>query len=200
MQLFLDDTKGVGVAVTADGDIVSVFKNPNNSHARGSVSSILLTALNNGGVKLDNFDGKLSDMYNDHGFIPVARTAFVDEYAPDDWNYERDGRPDIIFWMHNGESVDQIAATLGTRELPDLTALPLMEYNEAAAYRDSLIAQQTPSDSVSVQDGGTPTSARTPCPTSHSKPCRSSSRTPSRRWRPTKECGRSTMPRRRSAV
>lgn len=156
MQLFLDDTKGVGVAVTADGDIVSVFKNPNRSRARGSVSSILLTALDNGGVKLDNYNGGLSFFYNDHGFIPVARTAFVDEYAPDDWNYARDGRPDIIFWMHNGESVDQIAATLGTRELPDLTALPLMEYDEAAAYRDSLIAQQKPADGVSVQGGEIP--------------------------------------------
>ena len=59
MQLFLDDTKGVGVAVTADGDIVSVFKNPDRSAARGSVSSILLTAIQNGGVKLDNFNGDL---------------------------------------------------------------------------------------------------------------------------------------------
>ena len=120
MRLFLDDTKGVGVAVTADGDIVSVFKNPKINTARGSVSSILLTAIQNGGVKLDNFNGDLSGMYNDHGFIPVARTAFVDEYAPDDWNYERDGRPDIIFWIHNGESVEQIAKTLGTREMPGL--------------------------------------------------------------------------------
>ena len=35
MQLFLDDTKGVGVAVTADGDIVSVFKNPKINPLRG---------------------------------------------------------------------------------------------------------------------------------------------------------------------
>ena len=142
MQLFLDDTKGVGVAVTSDGDIVSVFKNPGTSRAKGSVSSILLTAIQNGGVKLDNFDGWLSDTYYDHGFIPVARTAFVDEYAPDDWNYERDGRPDIIFWIHNGESVEQIAKTLGTREMPDLSQLPLMDYEEAAKYRDSLLANR----------------------------------------------------------
>ena len=59
MQLFLDDAKGVGVAVTSDGDIVSVFKNPGRSAVRGSVSSILLTAIQNGGVKLDNFNGDL---------------------------------------------------------------------------------------------------------------------------------------------
>ena len=66
----------------------------------------------------------------------------MDEYAPDDWNYERDGRPDIIFWIHNGESVEQIAKTLGTREMPDLSHLPLMDYEEAAKYRDGLLANR----------------------------------------------------------
>lgn len=141
MKMFLSDDNSVGVAVTKDGDIVSVFKNPNVSKARKSVSSILLTAIDNGGVKLDNYNGGLSKMYLDHGFIPVARTAFVDEYAPSDWNYERDGRPDIIFWRHNGDSVETVAQNIGTQEMPDLNALPLMEYDEAAAYRDSLIQQ-----------------------------------------------------------
>lgn len=66
----------------------------------------------------------------------------MDEYAPDDWNYERDGRPDIIFWIHNGESAEQIAKTLGTREMPDLSHLPLMDYEEAAKYRDGLLANR----------------------------------------------------------
>lgn len=139
MKMFLGDDNGVGVAVTKDGDIVSVFKNPNISKSRKAVSSILLTAIDNGGVKLDNYNGGLSQMYLNHGFIPVARTAFVDEYAPPDWNYERDGRPDIIFWAHNGDNADLTARNIGTQEMPDLTALPLMEYDEAAKYRDSLI-------------------------------------------------------------
>lgn len=66
----------------------------------------------------------------------------MDEYAPDDWNYERDGRPDIIFWIHNGESAEQIAKTLGAREMPDLSHLPLMDYEEAAKYRDGLLANR----------------------------------------------------------
>lgn len=142
MKMFLSDDNGVGVAVTKDGDIVSVFKNPNISKSRKAVSSILLTAIDNGGVKLDNYNGELSRMYLAHGFIPVARTAFVDEYAPSDWNYERDGRPDIIFWRHNGDNVETVARNIGTQEMPDLKALPLMEYDEAAAYRDSLIEQE----------------------------------------------------------
>nr|DAH46870.1 MAG TPA: hypothetical protein [Caudoviricetes sp.] len=138
MRTFLNDDGTVGVAVKNDGDIVSVFKNKKNE-SKDAVSSILLTALENGGAKLDNYNGKLSRMYLAHGFIPVARTAFVDEYAPSDWNYERDGRPDIIFWAHNGDNADLTARNIGTQEMPDLTALPLMEYDEAAKYRDSLI-------------------------------------------------------------
>ncbi len=159
IKMFLDDDNGVGVAVTKDGDIVSVFKNPNISKSRKAVSSILLTAIDNGGVKLDNYNGGLSQMYLNHGFIPVARTAFVDEYAPSDWNYERDGRPDIIFWMHNGNDVETVARNIGTQEMPDLKALPLMEYDEAAAYRDGLITKNASANST-LKDLG----ANTPTP------------------------------------
>lgn len=159
MKMFLGDDNGVGVAVTKDGDIVSVFKNPNISKSRKAVSSILLTAIDNGGVKLDNYNGGLSQMYLNHGFIPVARTAFVDEYAPSDWNYERDGRPDIIFWMHNGNDVETVARNIGTQEMPDLKALPLMEYDEAAAYRDGLITKNASANST-LKDLG----ANTPSP------------------------------------
>ena len=167
MKMFLSDDNGVGVAVTKDGDIVSVFKNPNISKARKAVSSILLTAIDNGGVKLDNYNGELSRMYLAHGFIPVARTAFVDEYAPSDWNYERDGRPDIIFWMHNGNDVETVARNIGTQEMPDLKALPLMEYDEAAAYRDGLITKNASANST-LKDLG----ANTPTPAVQEAPQR----------------------------
>lgn len=158
MRTFLNDDGTVGVAVKDDGDIVSVFKNRKNGSV-DAVSSILLTALENGGTKLDNYDGVLSKMYLNHGFIPVARTAFVDEYAPSDWNYERDGRPDIIFWMHNGNDVETVARNIGTQEMPDLKALPLMEYDEAAAYRDGLITKNASANST-LKDLG----ANTPTP------------------------------------
>lgn len=158
MRTFLNDDGTVGVAVKDDGDIVSVFKNKKNE-STNAVSSILLTALENGGTKLDNYNGKLSRMYLAHGFIPVARTAFVDEYAPSDWNYERDGRPDIIFWMHNGNDVETVARNIGTQEMPDLKALPLMEYDEAAAYRDGLITKNASANST-LKDLG----ANTPTP------------------------------------
>lgn len=141
--LFLSQDGNVGVAVTPDGDIVSVFKNPQGK-VKGAVSSILLTALENGGVKLDNFGSKsLSTMYWNHGFIPVARTAFDPEFAPTDWNYARDGQPDIIFWVHNGEDAQTVAQKIGDYgDLPDLSKLPLMSYDEAAVYRDNILRQR----------------------------------------------------------
>ncbi len=138
-MLFLSEDNNVGVAVTPDGDIISVFKNPDYK-GKKAVSSILLTALENGGVKLDNFNGGLSQMYWQHGFIPVARTTFERESAPKDWDYERDGEPDIIFWMHNGEEIRTLANKIGDYgEIPDLSKLPIMEYEKAAEYRDRLI-------------------------------------------------------------
>ena len=166
MRTFLNDDGTVGVAVKDDGDIVSVFKNKKNE-STNAVSSILLTALENGGTKLDNYNGKLSRMYLAHGFIPVARTAFVDKYAPSDWNYERDGRPDIIFWMHNGNDVETVARNIGTQEMPDLKALPLMEYDEAAAYRDGLITKNASANST-LKDLG----ANTPTPAVQEAPQR----------------------------
>ena len=143
--LFLSEDGNTGVAVTPDGDIVSVFKNPNGK-AKKAVHSILLTALENGGVKLDNFDGALSDMYWNHGFIPVVRTSFDPEFAPTDWNYARDGQPDIIFWVHNGEDAQTVARRIGEYgDLPDLTKLPVMSYDEAAAYRDNILKQRADS-------------------------------------------------------
>ena len=143
--LFLSEDGNTGVAVTPDGDIVSVFKNPNGK-AKKAVHSILLTALENGGVKLDNFDGALSDMYWNHGFIPVARTSFDPEFAPTDWNYARDGQPDIIFWVHNGEDAQTVARRIGEYgDLPDLTKLPVMSYDEAAADRDNILKQRADS-------------------------------------------------------
>ncbi len=143
MHLYLDETGTVGVAVTSDGNIVSVFKNPNGGPAK-AVSSIILTAIQNGGVKLDNFNSvKLSTRYIQHGFVPVSRTAFVDEFAPSDWNYERDGRPDIVFWVHNGDSLETIAQKIGSYENPDFDSLPMFDdYDQAEAYRDNLITQR----------------------------------------------------------
>ena len=137
--LFLDESGLSGVGVKQDGDIVSVFNSPNSPHTH-AVTNLLLNALDAGGNKLDNFDGKLSDFYAKHGFIPVARVAFDRNYAPENWNYELFGEPDVIFWVHNGDSPQTVAQKIGDYPRYDTSKLPLFNsYEEAAAYRDSLL-------------------------------------------------------------
>jgi len=132
----LSDGSG-NVSVTPDGDIVSVVKNP-NSKIKGASKQLLLTAIENGGIKLDNFDGFLTDNYQNAGFIPVAKSYFVDEYAPENWNYDRDGRPYVVAMIHNGDSADVVAQNWGKYPKTDIEKLPAMEYDEMIAYRDAI--------------------------------------------------------------
>ena len=135
-----------GALVTADGDIEAVFKNPRSS-ARGAGSSLLLNAINNGGTKLDCYGDGLVYLYNRHGFEPVARVPWNPEYAPDGWTY---GPKDVyVMKLSNGLSANAVASRLGLSEAEggfhiwskaELDELPTMDYDQALAYRDSLIA------------------------------------------------------------
>ena len=147
-RLFLVNAGCAGCAVTKDGDVVSVFKNDNmakKDDVEKISTALLLTAIENGGKKLDFFDGFLPKNYMKHGFIPVCKVPFNDEFAPDGWNFERDGRPFIIFFRHNGKSVDEILKEKneGTYTIYDLESLPIIEdYDEAAQYRDDAIERE----------------------------------------------------------
>ena len=122
----LDETKArtfmrgdglAGVAVEADGNIVGVFKNP-ALRVRRAVNDLLLTAIAQGGTHLDCYvtGGKhdLASKYTQMGFVPVAWLAFNREYAPDGWNYEAWGEPDVVMWVHSGETALEVAQRSGT--------------------------------------------------------------------------------------
>lgn len=144
VRLLSEDGKS-GIAVEEDGNIVNLFSA--NSSTNGSSRALFIAAIENGGVKGDNFGPRLTDLYTQMGAIPVARVKFNDEFAPDGWNYEQDGRPDIIFWMHNGESASEVAKKIGSYEQVDVGALPLFDsYDEAAAYRDKLLEDRKKSN------------------------------------------------------
>ena len=142
-RTFLSSDGMAGVAVRPDGDIVGVFKNSQN-RTRQAVKDLLITALSNGGTKLDCYGNTLGKMYAQMGFVPVARMDFNPEYATD-WKSEF-GTPDVIFWMHNGDSPELVASKSGTysdysndyiKSLPTFT-----DYDAAGQYRDMLLAQQ----------------------------------------------------------
>lgn len=143
MKMFLLIYGAGGVAVTKDGDIVSLFKNRKickGNHWNKVSNDLLKVAISNGGNKLDCYDGFLADLYIEFGFIPVCKVKFNKEYAPNTWNYNKFGEPDIIFFMHNGENINEIIQnnamypSFQTYNTPYLT-----DYYECKLMRDAVI-------------------------------------------------------------
>lgn len=144
---FMTNDGLAGAAVTADGDIEAVFKNPASQIKRAS-APLMLNAIENGGRKLDCYGIDLVQNYNKFGFEPVARVAWNPEYAPDGWTY---GPKDVyVMKLADGLDADGVKARLGFSESdggfhkwtqPELDALPEMDYDAALAYRDSLLEQ-----------------------------------------------------------
>ena len=150
-----------GALVTADGDIEAVFKNPASKTKRAS-TQLLITAVENGGTKLDCYGADLVNTYNRFGFEPVAKVEWNPDYAPDGWTY---GPKDVyVMKLQDGVDADSILQRLGKSEADggfhtyttaELDALPTMEYEEALAYRDSLLNAAPLADA-----GGAAVSAR----------------------------------------
>lgn len=108
MRLLVTDDGKAGVAIK-DDEIVSAFAHKDCAHPR-SVQSTLRQATRLGGHRLDCFDTVLPKLYSDAGFVPVARLAWNDDYAPDGWDYQQfsrfnGGRPDVVFMAHDPDRV-----------------------------------------------------------------------------------------------
>ena len=145
-RTFMSADNMAGALVTADGDIEAVFKNP-QSKAKQAATSLLITAVENGGRKLDCYGEDLVYTYNGRGFEAVARIPFNEEYAPDGWTY---GKKDVyVMKLRDGVTAQDIANRLTLPEenggfhkqtLQELGNLPVFDdYDEALAYRDSLL-------------------------------------------------------------
>lgn len=142
-RTFMSADGMAGAAVKQDGDIVGVFKN-STDRRKGAVGDLIITALSNGGDKLDCYGMALGDKYTQLGFVPVARMDFNPEYATD-WKPEF-GTPDVIFWMHNGDSPQTVASKYGSYQTYSndyIKSLPTFtDYDAAGQYRDMLLEQQ----------------------------------------------------------
>ena len=104
MRLLVTDDGKAGVALK-DDEIVSAFAHKDCAHPR-SVQSMIRQATRLGGHRLDCFDTVLPKLYADAGFVPVARLAWNDDYAPNGWDYQQfsrfnGGRPDVVFMAHD---------------------------------------------------------------------------------------------------
>lgn len=154
-RTFLNGDGTAGVAVERDGNIVGVFKHPSNRTPRAA-RDLLLNALVNGGNHLDCYvlqpdvsAHNLGDIYSQLGFEPVAYLRFNREYAAPDWDYASFGEPDVVMWVHNGDSVETVAERIGDyhyyspEEIRE-TCKEFTDYDEAKAYqREQLNTRKT---------------------------------------------------------
>jgi len=92
-KVFLSDSMFSGYGLTKDKELISVFSLPGAAQGRFAVDH----AVKSGAAKLDCFDTKLVQFYNGFGFKEVNRLKWDAQYAPDGWNYDKFGKPDIVF-------------------------------------------------------------------------------------------------------
>lgn len=90
---YLSNDEKSGYAIKTDGDLISVFSIPGANQGSNAIKS----AIENGATKLDCISDFLKTIYEKFGFVEYNREKWCDEYAPHNWNYERFGRPDIIY-------------------------------------------------------------------------------------------------------
>lgn len=145
-KTFLNEDGTAGVAVERDGNIVDVFKNPSN-RTRKAAQDLLLNAIAEGGDHLDCYvlqpevsQSNLGDIYAQLGFEPVAYLRFNREYADPSWDYDSFGEPDVVMWVHNGDSVGTVVERIGdypyyTPEEIRETCKEFTDYDEAKAYQ-----------------------------------------------------------------
>ena len=147
-----------GGAVQPSGNIVAVFKNGKADKRKKAGLDILFHAIALGGDRLDCYGIYLVNTYARGGMEPVARVAYARGINPEmdafiDFK-RRQGNPDFatdpdIYFMklragaRYEDLVDDYVNGRYHQYTPEeLDALPLMSYDEAEAYRDSLLEQE----------------------------------------------------------
>ncbi|WP_052236511.1 hypothetical protein [Candidatus Protochlamydia amoebophila] len=133
MRMFLiSPDNEFGVAIKESGDNVSVFKHPATDKSIKAVDILLPKAIENGGTHLDCFNPILPILYAKHRMEPIAKVKFNEEFAPENWNFARDGTPDIIFMVYNKEANPPQDPTL-LKELvqKQISELPYSSYEKA---------------------------------------------------------------------
>lgn len=119
------DVKGGMGLVTEDGNMIGLFKyDPSQV---GTAAAVQAARIQMGGIKLDNFDGYLTRTYIKNGFRVAARIPFNEEYAPEGWNKEKHGTPDVVFMVYDPNNK------------LDIQEKVFEDYNEAMDYRDTYV-------------------------------------------------------------
>jgi hypothetical protein len=141
-KTYLSSDKMTGVAVMPDGNITCVFKNT-DLKTKGVVNDLILTARENGGVKMDCYGAGLVNMYEKTGYKAVAKIPFNPEYATDE--FLKQTKPDVYVLMKTKDSTADVVKKIKDKSYKlstqsELDKLKTFEdYDEALKYRDKLL-------------------------------------------------------------
>lgn len=88
MNLFKVTGFDIGFALNDDLEIIGVH---NNTNIKNIGTFLMLSAIKNGGIKLDHFDGYLTGFYYRIGFIEdkEKREKWNNDLTPIKWEYEK---------------------------------------------------------------------------------------------------------------
>lgn len=132
-RCFLTEDMKSGIAVTADGDIVSLFSSAWSDHR---MEKLIMIAIESGGVKCDCYGGGLQNLYARFGAVAAGRTPFNADYAPPDWNGK--DRFDIVAMIFPKTARE--AAKRFMKRTIKLEEIRLFDdYEEMLKYRDGLL-------------------------------------------------------------
>ena len=130
METVVFDEGNAGFALK-NRDVVSVYKHPECKIK--ALEVVMPEAVKRGGRRLDCFNRGLPAMYAKFGFSPVAKVAFNEEFAPEDWNYVRD-ITDVVFMVYNKAVLNRSPerpAVLVLRIEDEIERLPHSPYEDA---------------------------------------------------------------------
>lgn len=105
-RTYLTENGGTGYFMNPDGYVGGVFS---DGSVKGAGQRAMLNAVENGATKLDCYDGFLPKYYSQFGFKVTGRNEWNADYAPDNWNYERDGKPDYVDMEWDGGDRSTVA-------------------------------------------------------------------------------------------
>lgn len=91
----------VGAAISPDGDAQNLF---NNDGPPGMGSEMVGTVADKGAITLDCYAGFLPELYEKYGFRETGRMEFNAEYAPEGWDFDRFGEPDVVFMAYQPDA------------------------------------------------------------------------------------------------
>jgi len=95
MRVFVYEYAKAGFYIDKDGEIGNLVVN--EPTGRGIGADLLRCAIKLGGTHLQCFDGFLPGYYGRFGFIRSGRQSWNDEFAPEGWDYAKNGRPNVVY-------------------------------------------------------------------------------------------------------